>query len=310
MNNGFDEATKQFEISPNTKVSYVKLRVYDIQRSLNFYSKLLGFSLIRKTSDDNVLLSAYGNDDFLIHLSKVTSRLRHKIVEGERSEIRRAGLFHFAILLPSRKDLANVFKHLSKNSNQVCFEGATDHLVSESLYLRDPDSNGIEIYRDRDQSEWKRTSPFQVKMSTDYLDLEQLYREADNFESWTLPHDTKIGHVHLHVSNLNKSEKFYSEVLGLHHTCTYPGANFFAADFYHHHVATNAWLGTNIHEANSEQLGLDHFALKLDSTQNFERLAEQLENANVVLACDDSNRINKHSIFIHDPDRIKIQIYY
>lgn len=184
-----------------------------------------------------------------------------------------------------------------------------NYFINVSLYFRDPDSNGAEIYRHRDQSEWKRTRLFQVKMSTDHLDLDQLYREADNFESWRIPHDTKIGNVHLHVSDLNKSKKFYSEVLGLHHTCAYPGANFFAADFYHHHVATSTWLGTNIHQADSDQPGLDHFALKLDSTQNFERLAEQLENANVVHESNDSDRINKHSIFIHDPDRIKIQIY-
>lgn len=310
MSNRSNKTTKRFEISPGTKVGHVRLRVYNIQKLLNFYSRLLGFNLIRKTSDENILLSAYGNDNYIIQLSNVGSQ--HRTVEGEESAIRRAGLFHFAILLPSRKHLAKVFKHLTQNSNQVCFEGAADHLVSESLYLRDPESNGIEIYRDRDQSEWERTGPFQVKMSTEHLDLDQLHSEADNnIGQWRMPDKTVIGHVHLHVSNLDRSKRFYSEILGLHHTCTYPGANFFAADLYHHHVATNTWLGTNIHKADSRQPGLDHFALTVDSKENFESIVQQLQIKDVeIMKGDSANKINNDSIFIRDPDGIKIQVFY
>jgi catechol 2,3-dioxygenase len=153
VNSGSGETTKSFEISPATQVSHVKLRVHSIERSLLFYEGLLGFKLVSKT-DESAQLSAEGSDDvsYLIHLSKVGRE--HKLIEGEQSAAHRAGLFHFAILLPSRKYLANIFKRLTENSNQLCFEGAADHLVSESLYLRDPDSNGVEIYRDRDRSEW------------------------------------------------------------------------------------------------------------------------------------------------------------
>ena len=249
-----------------------------------------------------------GDGNYLIHLSKVSKE--HRLIEGERTAARRAGLFHFAILLPSRKYLANVFRHLTENSNQLCFEGAADHLVSESLYLRDPDSNGVEIYRDRDHSEWVRTGPFQVKMSTEHLDLDQLYSEADSIRQWSMPDKTVIGHVHLHVSNLQASKRFYSEILGLHHTCVYPGANFFAANSYHHHVATNTWLGTNIQKADPREPGLDHFALRVESKGNYERLLEQLKNMNITAIQNEGDKINKHSIFIYDPDRIKIQIYY
>ena len=145
---------------------------------------------------------------------------------NEKRLVKRAGLFHFAILLPNRSDLANVFRHLTENSDKLYFEGAADHLVSESLYLRDPDNNGVEIYRDKNRSEWKRIGEFQVEMSTERLDLDQLYREADNFGQWRMPENTVIGHVHLHVSNLSESKKFYSEILGLHHTCTFPGCLF------------------------------------------------------------------------------------
>ena len=252
-----------FEISPRTSIGHVKLKVYDIQRSLNFYEQMLGFKPIGRITDENVFLFAEGiYQDYLIHLSKVDYEQK----TNKREElVKRAGLFHFAILLPNRSDLANVFRHLTKNSDKLYFEGAADHLVSESLYLRDPDNNGVEIYRDKNRSEWKRIGEFQVEMSTDRLDLDQLYQEADNFGLWRMSENTVIGHVHLHVSNLSESKKFYSEILGLHHTCTFPGAYFFAPDLYHHHVATNTWLGTDIQEANSEELGLDYFKLKLPS---------------------------------------------
>ena len=300
------ETGEPFQLSPRTSVAHVKLRVNDIQRSLDFYEQLLGFERVGKVSDENTFLSAYGNENkkFLIHLSKVANE--HTINKQERLA-KRAGLFHFAILLPNRGHLANVFRHFTENSDKLYFEGAADHLVSESLYLRDPDSNGIEIYRDKNRSEWKRTGKFRVEMSTMRLDLDQLYQDADNFGSWRMPGKTVIGHVHLHVSNLSMAKEFYSEILGLHHTCTFPGAYFFAADLYHHHVATNTWLGTDIEAANPELGGLEYFALKLPLIADFERLIRYLKSNNITITPDDKN---KKIIYIHDPDKIKIQISY
>lgn len=130
----------------------MRLNVYSIERSLHFYQDLLGFQLIGKPSVDNAILSTIGsnNKDYLLQLSRVDTP--HRVIEGEHSAIRQAGLYHFAILLPSRRHLANVFKHLTENSNELFFEGAADHLVSESLYLRDPTLmvsrfTGIEISR-------------------------------------------------------------------------------------------------------------------------------------------------------------------
>lgn len=133
-----------FEISLRTSVAHVKLQVYDIQRSLDFYQQLLGFNTIGRTSDEKALLSMDGSDHqhYLIHLSKVDNEHTTDKREGL---VKRAGLFHFAILLPNRNYLANVFKHLTENSDKLFFEGSADHLVSESLYLRDPDNNGVEI---------------------------------------------------------------------------------------------------------------------------------------------------------------------
>ena len=302
-----DDLQKTYEISSGTSISHVKLRVYDIQRSLEFYEQLLGFKPIGRISNENAFLSAGegGNEDYLIHLSKVENE---RNINKREQSVKRAGLFHFAILLPYRRNLANIFRNLNENSDKLYFEGAADHLVSESLYLRDPDNNGVEIYRDKSRSEWKRIGKFQVEMSTERLDLNQLYQEAENVGSWRMPKNTVIGHVHLHVSNLFKARKFYSEILGLHHTCTFPGANFFAADLYHHHVATNTWLGTDIREANSEQAGLDYFSLKIPSKSDFDQLVRQLDSRSINITSDDK-KIN-NIICIHDPDNIKIQILY
>jgi len=291
-------------------VANVKLNVHSVERSLSFYRDLLGFQLIEKTSDDNAFLSPVGsnNKNYLLQISRIDTA--NTVIEGEQSTIRKAGLYHFAILLPSRRHLANIFKHLTDNSNQLYFEGAADHAVSESLYLRDPDSNGVEIYRDRHPSEWNKTGQFQIEMKTDHLDLEQLLREAEDHLDWHMPADTVIGHIHLHVSDLIKSSNFYSKVLGLHHTCSYPGANFFAADSYHHHIATNTWLGNDIAKADSTQHGLDHFSLNLKSKENFEELLHQMKRMKIEVLTDDGNKINKKSFFILDPDKIKIQIYY
>jgi catechol 2,3-dioxygenase len=302
--------TKSFEISPRMSVENVRLNAYSVKRSLHFYRDLLGFRVIGKPSDDGALLGTFdgNNKEYLLYLGRADTA--HRATEGEQSVIQQAGLYHFAILLPSRIHLANIFKHLSENSNKLYFEGAADHLVSESLYLRDPDSNGVEIYRDRDRSEWNRTGQYQVEMKTDHLNLKQLLKEAEDSKAWRMPANTVIGHVHLHVSDLNKSSKFYSKILGLHHTCSYPGANFFAADSYHHHVAINTWLGNDIAKADPSQPGLDHFSLNLKSKENFEKLSQHMLSMKIESLNYNSNKTNKEAFFILDPNNIKIQICY
>lgn len=304
------EFTNQFEISPSMSVANVQLNVHDVEKSLSFYRDLLGFQLIGKESDESALLSSVGsnNKNYLLQLSRIDKTERG--IEGEQSIIQKAGLYHFAILLSSRRYLANIFKHLTDNSSQVHFEGAADHAVSESLYLRDPDFNGVEIYRDRHPSEWKRTGQFQVEMKTDPLNLQQLLKEANDKVDWRMPADTSIGHIHLHVSDLAKSSNFYSKVLGLHHTCSYPGANFFAADSYHHHIAINTWLGNDIADADSTQLGLDHFSINLNSKENFEEVLHQMERMRIEILSEVSDNTKMKSFVILDPDKIRIRIYY
>jgi len=136
-----------------------------------------------------------------------------------------SGLYHFAILLPERKDLAAFLSHMQKNLDPAFYEGMADHAVSESIYLHDPDYNGIEVYRDRLPSQWKWNRN-KVYMVTEPLDVKDLFIQNPN-EKWTgLSSDTALGHVHLHVSNINRSKQFYQNMLGLHHSASYPMAIF------------------------------------------------------------------------------------
>ncbi len=146
------------------------------------------------------------------------------------------GLYHFALLLPHRKALAGVFRRLLEAGAH--FEGAADHGVSEALYFRDPEGNGLELYRDRPEGEW----PKGPLMFTAPLNLEKLLLEAPS--STPLPPETRLGHLHLHVQDLEEAEAFFAGRLGMAVTLrTYPGALFFAWDGYHHHVGANTWAG-------------------------------------------------------------------
>ena len=290
---------RQFKIHPSTKVGYVSLNVSSIPRSVEFYQSILGFKAMGRPSDEKALLSADGGSR-LIELWQASEK------EKVLGTPKRAGLYHFAILLPERKFLADMLQHLGKKRDQVHFEGLADHLVSESIYIRDPDFNGIEIYRDRPSSEWSWSGNY-VRMATERLNTEDLLKEMTE-EGWKgMPANTAIGHAHLHVRDLVKTTKFYSETLGLNLTGAFPGAHFFAADKYHHHVAANTWLGKDIAKASPERVGLNHFGIELPSRQEFEKTAERLAQAGVKKQQPEQETMS--SAFFQDGDGIKIRLY-
>jgi catechol 2,3-dioxygenase len=148
------------------------------------------------------------------------------------------GLYHFAILLPDRAALGRFAAHLAQLDARV---GMADHLVSEALYLRDPDELGIEVYADRPRDAWQRQGQ-ELAMATDPLDIDGVIA-AGRGEAWTgAPRGTTMGHVHLHVGSLDEAEAFYHRALGLDKTVwSYPGALFMSAGGYHHHLGTNVW---------------------------------------------------------------------
>jgi catechol 2,3-dioxygenase len=301
-----EQQQQTFCVHPSMRIGYVSLNVSDIQRSLEFYESILGFRVLGRLSNDKALLSTAGNPS-----SHLVELLQIKDKESRRSAaVKSAGLYHFAILLPERKYLADMLQNLSDKRDQVHFDGLADHLVSEAIYIRDPDFNGIEIYRDRPHSEWRWSNGTQLQMATLPLDTDDLLIESTEKRWKEMPAKTGIGHVHLHVRNLSKAMKYYNEMLGLNLTTTYPGAYFFAAGTYHHHIATNTWLGTNILSAAPDALGLNHFGVELPSKEAFDETMKhvsQYDGANVKEKSFSQSRSN--SMFLQDTDGITIRIY-
>jgi len=169
------------------------------------------------------------------------------------------GLFHYAVLVPDRAELARALHRVLENGWR--FTGASDHLVSEALYLRDPEGNGIEIYRDRPRDEWE-TKGDEIAMASLPLDLDSLAAEAEGSGGEPMPAGTTMGHVHLNVSEIDATERFYARGLGLDVTVrSYPGALFLASGGYHHHVGANTWAGEGAPPPPDGARGLRHFEL-------------------------------------------------
>lgn len=238
MNTGTD-ATREFPygITPAgyrlpaaTRLGRVRLQVAELERSVAYYQRVLGLRVVERT-DAHASLAAEGDDTPLIELHE-----RPGAAPVPRRG--RLGLYHYAILLPDRAALGRFVAHLTEIGERA---GASDHLVSEALYLQDPDGLGIEVYADRPRSEWRHQAG-QLAMATMPLDLQSLMRAAGG-ERWSgMPAGTVIGHVHLHVGDLDRAEAFYHQALGLDKVVwSYPGALFLSAGGYHHHLGVNSW---------------------------------------------------------------------
>jgi catechol 2,3-dioxygenase len=290
-----------------TRIGHVSLNVLDMDRSLEFYKKVLGFKTVERASTERAVLSVDEHHPPLVELLQIKDAKLAGYNPRRPDTIRRAGLYHFAILLPGRRYLADMLQNLSQRISEIWFDGFADHLVSESIYIRDPDNIGIEIYSDKPLVRWKWDGG-KVRMATVKLDTDDLLRESTASGWRAMPAETIIGHVHLHVSNLAKAMVFYHDMLGLSHTATYPGAYFFAAGRYHHHIATNIWLGTNIQLASSEEIGLNHFSIKLPNEEQYQKTMEQLRQYKIDTPWNVRSSGSK-SAFFRDTDGITIQLY-
>ncbi|MEM0440236.1 MAG: VOC family protein [Candidatus Caldarchaeum sp.] len=263
---------ERFRIEPSTRMAWVSLIVSDIERSLRFYTELLGLGVVKKGSDGGIMLGPSPET--------VVATLYEQ--QDAQPAVGRRGLYHYALLLPNRRDLARVFVRIARRWN---FEGFADHLVSEALYIRDPDGHGIELYADRSSTEWMRNPRGEIEMATFPLDVDSLLMEhkpegtsAALADDWRMPEGTRLGHVHLHVSSLARAAKFYHETLGFDITNrSYPGALFMSAGGYHHHIAVNIWAGTNAPPPSPNHARLRSFAAKLPSRQSLEKVVERLK---------------------------------
>ncbi len=258
-------------IHPDTAIGTVSLTVSDMQRSRSFYEQALGLRPFDR--DDGT--TAFGPD---AHHPLVELQANASAPAAPR---RATGLYHLAVLLPTRLDLALALARLVHVRWQL--DGASDHLVSEALYLSDPDGNGIELYRDRPREEWPRTGE-RLEMATLPLDLQDVMNElaaADGFQPHPAP-GTTIGHVHLQVADLAESERFYSGVLGLDVMVRgYPGALFVSAGGYHHHIGLNTWNSAGASPPPAGTLGLRCFELRLPDADELGRVLERVRAAGI-----------------------------
>jgi catechol 2,3-dioxygenase len=267
------------------------LKVADLGRSLAFYQDILGYTA-HEISAGSVWLSAGSEPaDFILH--------EHP--DAQPKPRRTSGLFHAAILLPTIRDLARVVKQLVAKGWPI--GGASDHGVSEALYLDDPDGNGLEIYVDRPRDAWSWNGD-QVAMVTEPLDFDSLFGELNDSEpEWTgIPDETTIGHIHLQISNLEDSARFYTDVLGFQTMqSSYPGALFVAAGGYHHHIGMNVWAGRGVLPPPEGTAGLMRFTIDVPERQAWDDLLYRLAGADEPV-----ERVDETVAVIADPDGIEI----
>ena len=250
-----------------TQLGPVRLQVADLTRSLAFYEGMLGFRLLDRSGGTATLGTSDGGDPLTVLVER----------PGARPAPRRGrlGLFHVAFLLPTRADLARFMRHLAEIGERV---GMSDHLVSEALYLSDPDGLGIEVYADRPRETWRRDGR-QIAMATHPLDVPDLLRAADEAPWAGVPEGTRVGHVHLHVGDLDCAATFYHEALGLDKVVWgYPGALFLSADGYHHHLGLNTWAA-GAPPAEEDDARLLEWTLVVPIADDVEAAARSLEAA-------------------------------
>ncbi|MDA8067415.1 MAG: VOC family protein [Actinomycetota bacterium] len=263
-------------IAAGTTLGLVALTVSDLDRSLAFYETAIGLVPERRP-DGTVLLGGAARWPPLLSLTGDP--------EAAPRNPRNTGLFHFAILVPTRRDLALALVRLVRAGWQL--EGASDHLVSEALYLSDPDGNGIEIYRDQPREQWRHDSGGQLAMATLPLDLDGLLAELGDGSQQALvdapmPAGTSIGHVHLQVAELERTEQFYRGVIGFDVTVrSYPGALFVSAGGYHHHLGLNTWNSRGGQAPAPGSVGLRAFEVRLPDAAALAAVLARVDAAGV-----------------------------
>lgn len=256
----------------DTHVASVHLQIADLQRSLAFYQDLLGFRLIRSQSHD-AWLSATGAEPDLLRL---TER-----VDLQPPPRRATGLFHVAFRAPDRVGLARWLRRLLDSATPL--QGASDHGVSEAIYLADPDGLGVELYCDRPRESWPRRGKY-VAMVSEPFDTAGVLAHAEG-QPWAgVDPATDVGHVHLCVSSLEQAESFYVDTLGFDAMQRdFPGALFLAAGGYHHHLGTNTWHSGGAAPVPEDCARLLSYALRVPSADDVVKIRKRLLTAGAVV---------------------------
>lgn len=284
-----------FVIHPATRIGHVHLRVADLKRQIEFYEHVLGFSLHWR-QERKAGLGAGGAD--LLRMSEDRDAQRTRGTTG---------LYHFAVLFPSRRELARAIARLLSLRYP---NSPTDHLMTETTYLDDPEGNGIELYIDTpERGRWDMSddgfgavdAQGNQHSGREPLDVEALLRElqpGDSLEQ-PAPEAIRVGHVHLHVADVAKSNRFYHDLLGfeIQGQSAAVGVSFVSAGGYHHHIGLNTWLGQSAPPAADGALGLLYFQVVLPDGSELKRLTDRLVQANL------SIERNEDGVLVRDPSR-------
>ncbi|MEN8374778.1 MAG: VOC family protein [Gemmatimonadota bacterium] len=266
------------QLPAETRLGTVRLQVSDLGRSVEYYEAVIGMKALADEGN-SVLLGAHGHGTPLVELRERPGA-RPVPPRG------RLGLYHFAILLPDRAALGRVVGHLE---NIGVAPGSADHLVSEALYLSDPDGLGIEVYADRPRESWRRRGR-ELAMTTVALDRDGLIGASAGAPWSGLPAGAVIGHVHLHVGDLVEAAAFYHEAIGFDKTTwSYPGALFLSAGGYHHHLGLNTWAPPV--PQTEDDARLLEWTVELPTSEDVSAAARAIEEAGYAVEEDETEAI-------------------
>lgn len=254
------------------RIGRVTLKVRDLDKVSDFYRDTVGLAVLAKDSRRAIL---------------GTDRTPLLVLEGDPSvapsDRHQAGLFHTAFLLPTRADLARWLRHVA--DARVPLQGASDHIVSEALYLSDPEGNGIEVYVDRPVPEW--LDPIgNIQMTTDPLDVQDLLAAGEGSVWNGFPENGSIGHVHLRVGDTAEADRFYRDVLGFDVTVDYPGASFYGSGGYHHQLAGNVWNSRGASRRPDGAAGIDTVEIIIRDASVIEAVRARAEAAGLPTQAD------------------------
>ena len=264
-----------YEYNSQIYLAEVALNVKDLESQTAFYHQLLGLEILNQ-SENQVLLGAGGKP--LVRLIKTDD-----ISIPKQSY----GLYHIALLLPSREDLANLFKHLL--DLKIPLVGGADHGYSEAIYLEDLEGNGIELYRDKPVVEWDIREDGRIIGVTEELSAQDIYQLGKEIEPFAIASGTRMGHVHLSVKNSREASVFYQESLGLEDKFTIPHASWIASGAYHHHLAVNEWGGKNLARCEHGTVGLAYYVVEVKNKEELLKVFAQSQSSEAVTQWISSN---------------------